>query len=101
MKSKIFNLIIQSYSIQNVRFLKFIRFFRFVKVIRLLRLAKLKIIFDKIEEILLLSPTIASFLSFLKLSIYVLFWAHWLGCIFHFIAINENDSNSWLERAGI
>jgi hyperpolarization activated cyclic nucleotide-gated potassium channel 2 len=57
---------------------------------RLLRLAKLKVIFDKIEEFIQLSTIIAAFISFLKLCLFVLFWAHWLGCIFHFVAQNED-----------
>jgi hyperpolarization activated cyclic nucleotide-gated potassium channel 2 len=59
---------------------------------RLLRLAKLKLIFEKIEEIIQLSTSIAAIISFLKLCFFVLFWSHWLGSIFHFIAINEDEN---------
>lgn len=58
---------------------------------RLLRLAKLKVIFDKFEELIQLSTSIAAVMSFLKLSFFVLFWSHWLGCIFHFVAVNEPE----------
>jgi hyperpolarization activated cyclic nucleotide-gated potassium channel 2 len=60
---------------------------------RLLRLAKLKLIFEKIEELIQLSTPIAAIISFLKLSLFLLFWSHWLGCIFHFVAINEDEES--------
>jgi hyperpolarization activated cyclic nucleotide-gated potassium channel 2 len=66
-----------------------------VKIVRLLRLAKLKIIFDKIDQFLQLSSSIAAVMSFFQLSVFVLFWSHWLGCIFHFIA--QNEDYSWLD----
>lgn len=50
-----------------------LRFIRFIKIMRLLRLAKLKKIFDKIEEFIQLSTTIAAIMSFLKLSVFVLY----------------------------
>lgn len=62
-----------------------------IKIMRLLRLAKLKVIFDKIDEIIELSTVIAAIMSFFKLSFFVLFWAHWLGCIFHFVALYEDE----------
>jgi hyperpolarization activated cyclic nucleotide-gated potassium channel 2 len=51
----------------------------------LLRLAKLKRLMNKFEEVLQLSTTFAAIMSFLQLSFFVLFWSHWLGCIFHFV----------------
>jgi len=39
--------------------------------------------------------------SFLKLSFFVLFWSHWLGCIFHYIAMNEDPEDNWLLTFGI
>ena len=62
---------------------------------RLLRLAKLKVIFDKFEELIQLSTSIAAVMSFLKLSFFVLFWSHWLGCIFHFVAVNEPEEGNY------
>jgi hyperpolarization activated cyclic nucleotide-gated potassium channel 2 len=66
--------------------LRMLRFARLAKVARLLRLAKLKVLFDRLEELLSLSATVAAIASFLRLNFFVLFWSHWLGCIFHFIA---------------
>lgn len=81
--------------------MRLLKFFRFIKIIRLLRLAKLKVIFDKIEEQLQTYTTINTIASFLKLSFFVLFWSHWLGCIFHFVGMNEDPNHNWLVVAGI
>lgn len=62
-----------------------------IKIMRMLRLAKLKVIFDKIDEVVELSNMIATIMSFFKLSFFVLFWSHWLGCIFHFVALYEDE----------
>jgi len=62
-----------------------LRFVRFTKIIRLLRLAKLKVIFDKLEEFMQVSSSIAPILCFIQLSMLILFWSHWLGCTFHFV----------------
>lgn len=42
-----------------------------------------------------MSTTLAAILSFLQLSMLVLFWSHWLGCIYHYVAINETGE-TWL-----
>ncbi|CAD8189124.1 unnamed protein product [Paramecium pentaurelia] len=86
---------------QSAQILRLLKFFRFIKIIRLLRLAKLKVIFDKIEEQLQTYTTINTIASFLKLSFFVLFWSHWLGCIFHFVGMNEDPNHNWLVIAGI
>ena len=80
--------------VSSAQLLRMLRFIRFIKIIRLLRLAKLKVIFDKIEDFLQLSSTIAAILSFLQLSVLILFWSHWLGCIFHFVATNEDGGTA-------
>jgi hypothetical protein len=59
---------------------------------RLLRLAKLKVIFEKIEEIIQQSTVTAVVICFLKLCFFVLFCSHWLGSIFHFIGISEDEN---------
>jgi hyperpolarization activated cyclic nucleotide-gated potassium channel 2 len=66
-----------------------------------LRLAKLKVIFDKIEYALQLSTTIATIMSFIQLSGFVLFWSHWIGCIFHFVGANESAEGSCLSSLSI
>jgi hyperpolarization activated cyclic nucleotide-gated potassium channel 2 len=65
-----------------------------MKIMKLLRLAKLKSIFEKFEVAVQLSPVFASIMSFVKLCTFVLFWSHWLGCIFHFVAINEDAEST-------
>jgi hyperpolarization activated cyclic nucleotide-gated potassium channel 2 len=42
------------------------------------------------------STTLGGILSFVKLTVFVLFWGHWLGCIFHFIAMQEDPEDNWL-----
>ncbi|CAD8099231.1 unnamed protein product [Paramecium primaurelia] len=79
---------------QSAQILRLLKFFRFIKIIRLLRLSKLKVIFDKIEEQLQTYTTINTIASFLKLSFFVLFWSHWLGCIIHFVGMNEDHNHN-------
>ncbi|CAD8183738.1 unnamed protein product [Paramecium octaurelia] len=86
---------------KSAQILRVLKFFRFIKVIRLLRLAKLKVIIDKIEEYFADNSAIQTIASFLKLCAFVLFWSHWLGCIFHFIAQSEDPSYNWLTIYGI
>ncbi|CAD8152036.1 unnamed protein product [Paramecium octaurelia] len=86
---------------KSTQILRVLKFFRFVKVIRLLRLAKLKAIMDKIEDYFSDSSIIQTIGSFLKLCAFVLFWSHWLGCIFHFIGQSEDTSYNWLSIYGL
>ncbi|CAD8177259.1 unnamed protein product [Paramecium pentaurelia] len=86
---------------QTLSLLRLVRFMRFIKIIRLLRLAKLKVFFDKIEDAIQLNIMLSTIVSFIKLSGFVLFWSHWLGCIFHYIAVNEDSQDNWLHYYGI
>ncbi|CAD8113839.1 unnamed protein product [Paramecium sonneborni] len=82
--------------IQSAKLLRLLKFLRFIKILKLLRLAKLKKIIDKFNEILQLNSILAAILTFSKLFLFVLFFAHLLGCIFHFTAQQEDKNNSWL-----
>ncbi|CAD8168918.1 unnamed protein product [Paramecium pentaurelia] len=86
---------------KSAQILRILKFFRFIKVIRLLRLAKLKVIVNKIEEYFSDNSILQTIASFFKLCAFVLFWSHWLGCIFHFIAQNEEIQYNWLTIYGI
>ncbi|KAM3136932.1 hypothetical protein pb186bvf_011017 [Paramecium bursaria] len=85
----------------NAKLISLLKFFRLIKIARLLRLAKLKMIFNRIEEFFQVSTTIITIVSFLQLSVFVLFWSHWLGCIFHFIGQNEDPNINWLVKFGL
>ncbi|CAD8174104.1 unnamed protein product [Paramecium pentaurelia] len=81
------------------KLLRILKFFRFIKVIRLLRVLKLKKIFSKFEDYVDFSNSMISLYKVLKLTFIMLFVAHWLACIWHFIADQEDsaDSHSWLR----
>ncbi|CAD8206842.1 unnamed protein product [Paramecium pentaurelia] len=85
-----------SHFIQSAKLLRLLKFLRFIKILKLLRLAKLKKIMDKFNEILQLNSILAAILTFGKLFLFVLFFAHLLGCIFHFTAQQEDKNNQWL-----
>ncbi|CAD8056617.1 unnamed protein product [Paramecium sonneborni] len=80
--------------IQSAKLLRLFKFLKFVRVLKLLRLAKLKKIIDKFDEYIQTSRIIGVIITFIKLFVFVLFFAHVLGCIFHYTAIQEEDS--WL-----
>lgn len=71
---------------RNAQLLKFVRFLKFIKVIRLLRALKLKKIFGKLEEYLMVAQAINTFLQFMKLCIMILCIAHWCACIWYLVA---------------
>ncbi|CAD8141621.1 unnamed protein product [Paramecium octaurelia] len=87
----------------TLKLLRILKFFRFIKVVRLLRVLKLKKIFSKLEDYVDLSNSMISLYKVIKLTFIMLFVAHWLACIWHFIADQENISgdNSWLTAQGI
>lgn len=33
-------------------------------------------------------------MSFIQLSVFVLFWSHWLGCIFHYVGISQQPNGN-------
>lgn len=70
----------------SAKLLRLLRFLRFIKVLKFLRLAKLKKILDSLSETFSIHSGLAAFLTFIKLFLFVLFFAHLLGCIFHFTA---------------
>ncbi|CAD8075287.1 unnamed protein product [Paramecium primaurelia] len=82
--------------VQSAKLIRLLKFLRFVKVLKLIRLAKLKKIIDKFDELLSMRPGVAAIVNFCKLFFFVLFFAHILGCIFHYIAQQEPSDDSWL-----
>ncbi|CAD8150179.1 unnamed protein product [Paramecium octaurelia] len=82
--------------VQSAKLIRLLKFLRFVKVLKLIRLAKLKKIIDKFDEVLSMRPGVAAIVNFCKLFFFVLFFAHVLGCIFHYLAQQEPSDDSWL-----
>jgi hypothetical protein len=73
----------------GIRILRVLKFFRFIKVMKLLRVLKLKKLFVKLEDYIDLSSAMVSLYEILKLTLLMLFVAHWLACIWHLIADYE------------
>ncbi|CAK80377.1 unnamed protein product (macronuclear) [Paramecium tetraurelia] len=82
--------------VHSAKLIRLLKFLRFVKVLKLIRLAKLKKIIDKFDELLSMRPRVAAIINFCKLFFFVLYFAHVLGCIFHYIAYQESSDHSWL-----
>lgn len=87
-----------SYFIQSARLLRLLKFLRFIKILKLLRLAKLKKIIDRFDELLKFSQEFAAAITFIKLFVFVLFLGHILGCIFHYVGMQEDPEESWLAE---
>lgn len=87
----------------NSRLIKIIRFIKFLKILRLLRVMKLRIIFAKIEEYMQFSPTFNAVLAFLRLCFLIICIAHWFACIWHLVAVYEDNDYpvTWLKHEGI
>lgn len=83
----------------NVSFLRLLRFIRFVRLIRVLKAIKLMRIFNKVEE-LFYSTVFSSFKSFFTLFFYIVLFAHWMACLFHFVGswVGEDGRLSWLSE---
>jgi hypothetical protein len=71
----------------GAKLVRLVKFFRFIKVLRLLRVAKLKVLIEKLIEFLEFSNTFLGFLGFFKLSLTVIFIAHWIACLWHMVRI--------------
>jgi len=86
-----------------MRILRILKFFRFIKVMKLLRVLKLKKLFGKLEDYVDLSSAMVSLYEVLKLTFIMLFFAHWLACIWHLIASYEEAAGiaSWLTAQKI
>ena len=69
----------------GARIVRLVKFFRFIKVLRLLRVAKLRVLLEKILEYLEFSNAFLGILGFLKLSLTVIFIAHWISCLWHLV----------------
>ncbi|CAD8096473.1 unnamed protein product [Paramecium primaurelia] len=89
--------------VQTMKLLRILKFFRLIKIIRLLRVLKLKQLFTKLEDYIDISGSVVTIYQLLKLTFIMLFVAHWLACIWHFIAEQENSSDgySWLQATSL
>jgi len=79
---------------------KLLRIFRFIKVVKLLRLAKLRRVLEIFQSYFTLPAWI---LDIFKVIMVVFTFAHWLGCIWHFLAVSEGTmyETTWLTKKGI
>ncbi|CAD8187784.1 unnamed protein product [Paramecium octaurelia] len=89
--------------VQTMKLIRILKFFRLIKIIRLLRVLKLKQLFNKLEDYIDINGSVVTIYQLLKLTFIMLFVAHWLACIWHFIAEQENSSNgySWLQATNL
>lgn len=69
-----------------MKILRILKFFRLIKIVRLLRVLKLKQLFAKLEDYIDITGSVVTVYQLLKLIFIMLFVAHWLACIWHFIA---------------
>lgn len=83
---------------QNI--LRILRLVRILKILRLVRIFKLKRILAKIESYIEASVLINAILGAFRLSLIILFIAHWIACAWHLIGTIESQSHSvtWLSN---
>ena len=73
------------------------------KLLFLLRIKKISDLIWKLDEFLHLEYKLQSIVNLIKLTIFMLIFAHIFGCFFHYIAVLEikNEySNSWIQKKG-
>jgi hyperpolarization activated cyclic nucleotide-gated potassium channel 2 len=80
--------------------LSMFKFFRLIKVCRLLRVIKLKKIMNKLISVYFISEAILALVRFLRLSISMLFLAHWLACLWFAIG-NAGGQDNWVFVSGM
>jgi len=82
---------------------KMVKVLRFIRILRFLRIFKLKNIFLKLESYIDMSKGVTSIIGFVKLSLIILFIAHWFACLWHYVAIVQSTSQpiTWLTHNGI
>ncbi|KAM3135294.1 hypothetical protein pb186bvf_012592 [Paramecium bursaria] len=84
---------------QKAQILKFLRFVKFIKILRLIRVLKLKKILNQLEDYLSLDSFITSCLSFIKLCVIIMCFAHWIACIWNLIITNDLPSDiDWFSN---
>ncbi len=83
--------------------IKMVKVLRFIRILRFLRIFKLKNIFIKLESYIDMSKGVMSIIGFVKLSLIILFIAHWFACLWHYVAIVQSTSEpiTWLTHNGI
>ena len=74
-----------------------------MKVIRLLKAYKIKQAFNRIQEILDITPSVNALFSILKLIALNVAIAHWIACFFHLIGTSDeySNANNWLKQSQI
>lgn len=78
-----------------------VRYIRIVMLLRVLRVGRLKNILAKVKDSTH-SHVVNGIFSLLKLLFYVIFLAHWVACIWHFIGMISDvmKGDSWLRKNG-
>jgi len=78
-------------------FMKLIRFIRFVRLIRIIKALKLLRIYSKIEEFFY-SALFNGIKSIFSLLFYIVLYAHWIACLWHFVGQIDFDSSgeTWM-----
>lgn len=73
----------------------------YIKLVSIIRVRKLLSLTTRAEDFLTISKPTAAALKLFKLWATIMIVAHWLACIFHFIAISNKDSDTWLTYLGL
>lgn len=86
----------------NASIVKLLRIARFVRLIRVLKAMRLMRIFNKVEE-LFYSLAYRSVKGIFSILFYILIFAHWAACLFHFVGMLDfqDSGDSWLTRYDI
>ena len=73
-----------------------------MKMLKLLRAAKLKKIFARFDEFVV-TDSMEYLIRFSKMTIEILFIAHYMSCLFYFIGMEEQrvGKYGWLRASGM
>ena len=79
------------------------KFICIARAIRLIRIFKLSRILSKLEHYIHISRSLNGIFGFFKLAIIILFCGHWAACLWHLVALidEDNEPDTWLSRYGI
>jgi len=73
----------------------------YIKLVSIIRVRKLLSLTTRAEDFLTIAKSTAAALKLFKLWVTIMIIAHWLACIFHFLAISDKDSDTWLTANGL
>ena len=85
---------------KSAKLIRVIKFTKFVKVLKLMRAFKLKNLFYNIQDFFQIENWLNVFISFFRLSIFITGIAHWCACIWHYVAVVDNQQIhfNWIQR---